>query len=136
MRGPQEFALLVAFVVWGSLGGCWLPADNAFGVRGMVKLRDGSTPSICKLRLYLSSNKRLLEEREIPPSFDEGFVIAPRERNYYMELQCAGTVTHTTQTLKLGNTKWLLRPVELGTIVLEKRPWKEEDQQHHPKPSP
>ena len=118
---PKTLAFAIA-VICGLLIACGpFPrvGDSAFKVRGTIKLKSGGTPSDCRLRLFNDANRRKLDEVEIPPSFEKSFVIAPEEQDYYMEIQCAQTLVYTTRTLRLGDRKWYLQPVDLGAITLE-----------------
>lgn len=97
--------------------------DGAARVKGTILNEMGENiHNSCFLELYLSKNNELIRRMEISNQFDRDFTISPAYHKYYMIIRCEDSSSYyTTQIYKMGGSKYLKDPIELGTIVLEQQ---------------
>lgn len=93
-----------------------LPADNAFRVRGQIG--PPAEQVDCRLALFRSSDKKLLSEVLVQSRFEERFSIAPGTSKYYFTITCPGWKLHVTPLYELGDAKYFVSPLDIGTIQL------------------
>jgi len=115
--GKIAFAAALCALV----GGCAFfhpMRESSFAVRGRVLVNSAEPPSNCVLELYRRKGDRKVQEVSISPDFQRSFVIAPGVHQYYMLVHCPGSSTYKTETYKLGSTRYLVNPINLGEIHL------------------
>jgi hypothetical protein len=79
--------LLLGFV----LTGCPLSiGDAVLGVRGRIENMPQEAYGTCVLTLHLETVE--VENQFVERSFETSFVIEPRTREYYLSLECDGSV--------------------------------------------
>jgi hypothetical protein len=103
------------------LVGCALlhPATESwFAVKGKILVNNVEGPSDCVLELYRRAGDQKVQEISVSPEFQRSFVIAPGIHEYYMLIHCPGSSTYKTETYKLGSTRYIVNPLDLGEIQL------------------
>jgi len=98
------------------LAGCL--GEGGARIRGRIE-SSGKPISRCHLNLYSPDLDRVLLTRNIGVRFNETFVIAPGEADYYVTITCDGIAgRYRSGRLKLGSIKKYRTGEDLGEIQL------------------
>jgi hypothetical protein len=113
-----RFALLAILIIEPS---CQMLGESAFKVKGRIISQEGKAINKCTLEVFLASNDKLVDSREISVNFEESFVIAPKSQYYYMKISCVNCPSsHRIEIYELGNIEYYKKPIDLGEIVFAK----------------
>lgn len=107
---PVLFMLLV--------GSCAPIGDSGARIRGQIQVH-GQGPPRCLLSLYVTSNDFLVGSVNVGERFEETFVIAPGEDDYYATITCEGVAGRfASPSLRLGSVATYREGVDLGIVTL------------------
>jgi hypothetical protein len=110
---PFKLLGLLALVV-----GCAPIGDSGARLRGQVHVRGDDAPR-CVLSLYVASSNFLVGSVNVGARFEETFVLAPGEDDYYATVTCQGVVGgFESSRLRLGSVATYREGVDLGTVTL------------------
>lgn len=102
------------------VGSCAPVADSGARIRGQIQVHSHSTPR-CLLSLYVASSDYLVGSARVGAHFDETFVIAPGEDDYYAAITCEGVEGRfQSSRLRLGSVATYREGVDLGIVTLNR----------------
>jgi hypothetical protein len=105
---------ILGMVVGLSLTGC----DSVVGIRGEITSTDGGALDDCTATLFRAKNGDKLQQMDIEPVFDDGFVTGSVRTDFFVDVRCDGYATFRSPPFYssgvLGDP-----PAELGEIRLE-----------------
>jgi len=82
---------------------------------------NGGPASDCKLSLHLARTDQLVEAIGVSSEFEETFVIAPGEDEYYATISCKNSRDeYRSETLRLGSPRTYENGTDLGTVSLSR----------------
>ncbi len=95
--------------------------DGAARLKGEILVSNGIELKKCYLEIYLKKNDRLIYRFENEGLFDNNFTIDPSYKEYYFIVRCVGcSSTYKSKIYKMGGSKYIKEPIDLGLIILEK----------------
>ena len=99
--------------------GCGLLAESGARLRGEIEVTGHSDPQ-CILNVHEVSSKTIVGSRKVGQKFEETFVVAPGEREYYVTITCAGVGGRfKSSVLRLGSAAAYREGRDLGRIRIE-----------------
>jgi hypothetical protein len=105
-----------------ALAACFPMADGAARIRGHLQTYDEFVPQCQLMLLHAETNVVVGDAHSIGGSFEETFVIAPREDDYYVAIECEGSeLSYRSAALRLGSVEAYREGVDLGVVYLEPR---------------
>jgi hypothetical protein len=113
--------IVISLALCLSVAGCAFlhPArESAVAMKGKILVNNLEESSNCALELYRRDGNRKVQEISVSPEFQRSLVIAPGIHEYYMLVHCPGTPIYKTETYKLGSTRYMVNPLDLGEIHL------------------
>ncbi len=82
---------------------------------------NGEPASDCRLSLHLARTDQIVEAIGVSSEFEETFVIAPGEDDYYATISCKNTRNeYRSETLRLGSPHTYENGTDLGTVSLSR----------------
>jgi hypothetical protein len=114
MRWPAVLLSCSCLVSWAGCAGFLNPAaERAISVRGNIINVQRETK--CSVRLFTEKGRKT-GEIEVAAEFRRGFVVAPSDQRYYMEVSCPNQPgSFRSATFELGTGR---KELDLGSIVL------------------
>ena len=128
MHRRLKFVLLLGLCV--GLTGCLGTADGYGMVKGRIADHGNQSHEGCVVELLIPPNWEVFDERKLSnyevgggQVFRAGFVIAPGRHPYKIRVGCATSEeVFTSPVIPLGAAVDPFEPVDLGVIVLPKKP--------------
>ncbi len=109
----SKLSALLALLV-----GCATIGDSGARIRGQIQIRGHAVPD-CLMSLHVASNDLLVGTVKVRPKFEETFVLAPGEDDYYVTITCQGiTGRFKSPHVRLGSVKTYRQGIDLGTVTL------------------
>ena len=97
---------------------CVPVGDSGARLYGRIELEWGASQK-CTLSLFEAKEDFVVGRAEVGPSFDESFVVAPGEAEYYATVSCEGARDEfRSSILRLGTIATYREGTNLGTITL------------------
>jgi len=103
-------------------GASCLPiGDSAARLSGRIVVNGEPAASDCELSLFLASTNQRVESIKVRADFEETFVIAPGEDDYYATISCEGVAgQYRSPALRLGSLSTYRDGTDLGTVSLSR----------------
>lgn len=115
----QVVSLFMAYMLLAGCAFSHAGRESAFAVKGKIIVAGAPETHLdCALELYRRKGDHKIQEINVGPNFERSFVIAPGVHEYYMVVRCPGGWTYKTPVYKLGSTRYVVNPVDLGEIRL------------------
>lgn len=114
LGSKHKLPVLLALLV----GSCAPIGDSGARIRGQIQVPGQGAPR-CLLSLYVASNDFLVGSVIVEARFEETFVVAPGEDDYYATITCEGVVGRfESPRLRLGSVATYREGIDLGTVTL------------------
>jgi len=92
--------------------------ESAVTVKGKLFAPDATASSTCKLGVYLAKTNAKVREVEISNEFQRTIILVPGVHDYYMLVQCPGSVPFKSKVYRLGRNYYVINPIDLGKVTL------------------
>lgn len=113
--GQHSFPFLLALLV----GSCAPIGDSGARLRGRIEVQGQGAPR-CLLSLYVASGDVLVGSVSVGAQFEETFVVAPGEDDYYATITCDGVGRRfKSSQLRLGSVETYRDGVDFGIVTLD-----------------
>src|SRR5258706_15625201 len=98
----MNIRLVSVGLVLGAVLECVGMGDGGARLRGQIDIQGNPAPR-CTLALYLAKPETFLQRTTVSARFEETFVIAPKEDDYYVEITCdGGSDDYRSEPLRLA----------------------------------